>query len=343
MSAQKALFLVDPAGTLAVREYPVPTPGPGEILVEIHAAALNPVDWKMEESKLVKAYPAVIGIDAAGIVHALGEGVTGLVVGDKVLHQGFFTSRNASFQQYAVVPAELAAKIPDNITFDQAATIPMSLATAALALYNPKPAGVGLEFAWEESGRGKYAGQPFLVIGGASSVGQHAIQFAKLSGFSPIITTASPTNETYLKSLGATHIISRAHPLSSIPSSIAAITSTPILHAFDAISIKDTQEAAYAALAPGGTLALVGIPDIAHTSDDKRVLAVIGSGYLEANRPVAVSLYRRLTDLIAVGDIRPNNVEVLPGGLYGIPEGVERLKEGKVHAVKLVARPQETA
>lgn len=175
-----------------------------------------------------------------------------------------------------------------------------------------------------------------------------AIQFAKLSGFSPIITTASPQNETYLKSLGATHIISRAHPLSSLPSSIATITSTPILHAFDAISIKDTQEAAYAALAPGGTLALVGLPDIANTSEnntsgDKRVLAVIGSGYLEANRNVAVSLYRRLTDLIAVGDLRPNNVEVLPGGLRGIPGGVERLKEGTVHAGKLVARPQETA
>lgn len=84
MFTQKALFLVDPAGTLAVREYPVPTPGPGEILVEIHAAALNPVDWKMEEHKLVKEYPAVIGIDAAGIVKVLGEGVASLVVGDKV-------------------------------------------------------------------------------------------------------------------------------------------------------------------------------------------------------------------------------------------------------------------
>lgn len=96
MPTQKALFLVDPAGTLAVREYPVPTPGPGEILVEIHAAALNPVDWKMEEDKLVKEYPAVIGIDAAGIVHALGEGVTGLVVGDKVcvLNRSLVGGRN---------------------------------------------------------------------------------------------------------------------------------------------------------------------------------------------------------------------------------------------------------
>lgn len=89
------------------------------------------------------------------------------------LYEGYFDNQNATFQQYGIVPAEIAAKIPDNITFDQASTIPLTLATAALALYNPRPAGVGLEFAWEESGRGRYAGQPILVIGGASSVGQH--------------------------------------------------------------------------------------------------------------------------------------------------------------------------
>lgn len=84
MATQKALFQLDPAGTLSVREYPVPAPGPGEILVEIRAAGLNPVDWKMEEFKFVKEYPAVIGIDAAGVVKVVGEGVTSFVVGDKV-------------------------------------------------------------------------------------------------------------------------------------------------------------------------------------------------------------------------------------------------------------------
>lgn len=192
MSTQKALYLVEAKGALAVRERDIPTPGPGEILVEIHATALNPVDWKIQAFDFfIKEYPAILGTDAAGIVKAVGEGVTNLAVGDKVyvfrcclpvvtkrlmifrLHQGYFNNRNATFQQYTIVPAEIAAKIPDNITFDQASTIPLTLATAAIALYSPKPAGFGLEFAWEESGRGKYAGQPILVIGGASSVGQH--------------------------------------------------------------------------------------------------------------------------------------------------------------------------
>lgn len=71
------------------------------------------------------------------------------------------------------MPAEISAKVPENITLDEAASIPVSLATAALAFYNPKPAGCGLEFPWEVVGRGKYSDQPLLVIGGASSVGQH--------------------------------------------------------------------------------------------------------------------------------------------------------------------------
>ena len=85
MSTQKALYLVEAKGALAVRERDIPTPGPGEILVEIHATALNPVDWKIQAFDFfIKEYPAILGTDAAGIVKAVGEGVTNLAVGDKV-------------------------------------------------------------------------------------------------------------------------------------------------------------------------------------------------------------------------------------------------------------------
>ncbi len=95
------------------------------------------------------------------------------------LYQGYFDDRRAAFQQYAVVPAEIAAKIPENITFDQASTIPLTLATAALGLYNQKLSpygGAALTAPWLDGGRGKYAGQPILVIGGSSSVGQQGIR-----------------------------------------------------------------------------------------------------------------------------------------------------------------------
>lgn len=92
------------------------------------------------------------------------------------MHQGLFDNRLATFQQYTIVPAEITAKLPSNLTFDQASTIPLTLATAACGLYNKKGGfggGVGLVAPWA-GGLGKYAGQPILIIGGSSAVGQHS-------------------------------------------------------------------------------------------------------------------------------------------------------------------------
>ena len=85
MSVQKALYLVEAKGALEVRERDIPAPGPGEILVEVYATGLNPVDWKIQTLGIfLKKFPAILGTDAAGIVKAVGEGVTTLAVGDKV-------------------------------------------------------------------------------------------------------------------------------------------------------------------------------------------------------------------------------------------------------------------
>ena len=86
MSAQqKALYLVEPKGDFEIRSRDIQEPGPGEILVQVHATALNPVDWKIREyAFLIKDYPAILGSDGAGIVKKVGEGVTDFAVGDRV-------------------------------------------------------------------------------------------------------------------------------------------------------------------------------------------------------------------------------------------------------------------
>lgn len=86
-SQQKALHLQSRLGTFALGTTDVPTPEPGELLVEVHATALNPVDWKIQAHDfggIIKEYPAILGTDCAGIVKAVGEGVTNFVVGDRV-------------------------------------------------------------------------------------------------------------------------------------------------------------------------------------------------------------------------------------------------------------------
>lgn len=201
--------------------------------------------------------------------------------------------------------------------------------------------GAGLIAPWTEGGRTAYAGQPILVIGGASGTGQSAIQFAKLSGFSPIITTASLSNTELVKSLGATHVIDRSVDLATALAPITA-TAGPLKHIFDAIGEVETQEASYAVLADGGKLITVGHVPIKAPVPEKEVIEVWGATYIPPNRAFGVVLLEKLTGLLESGEFKPNAVEVLPGGLAGVPDGLDRLKKNQVRAKKLIVRPQET-
>jgi len=318
-------------------------------LVKIEATALNPVDWKVQKSGVfVEEWPCVLGEDSAGTVAAVGKGVAGFAVGDKVVHQGWFTNDQAAFQQYTIVPAEITAKVPSNISFDEAASIPLALATAALGLYGAAvtqgQGGLGLTPPWEDAGRDKYAGKPILVFGGASSVGQIAIQLAKLSGFSPIIATASLKHTSLLKSLGVDHVIDRSVPLSELKAQLESLAKAPIEVVYDAVSFPETQRAGYSVLAPGGSILIVQGPQIKiDAAADKTIAHVFGNVNTPSNRAAGVGLYKKLTSLLEKGELKPNRVEVLPNGLAGIPDGLKRMELGQISGQKLIARPQETA
>ena len=85
MFTQKALYLLESRGKFGLKERDVQEPGPGELLVETHAIALNPVDWKIQAlGWVITDFPAILGLDSAGIVNKVGAGVTNVAVGDKV-------------------------------------------------------------------------------------------------------------------------------------------------------------------------------------------------------------------------------------------------------------------
>ncbi|KII89422.1 hypothetical protein PLICRDRAFT_53851 [Plicaturopsis crispa FD-325 SS-3] len=344
---QKALFLESKGGQFEVGSRDIPRPGPGEILVKVLATGLNPVDWKIQAFGLFyNDYPAVIGSDSAGEVEEVGEGVTGFKKGDRVVHEGDFNSDYATFQQYTRVPVEIVAKLPDNISFEQAASIPVALTTAAIGLYNSKASGtgLGLEHPWEKSGLDKYSCQAIFIAGGSSSVGQFAVQLAKLSGFSPIITTAAPKHVALLTTLGATDVIDRHLSAANIVASVAKIAGGPVQVCFDAIASPESHQLVYDVVAPSGSIATVSPTKSAQQEGSSVFEANIwGSVHPEAGRALGVSLYGRLGALLSEGAIKPNEVEVLTDGLRGIPSGLERIKAGKVSGLKLVARPQETA
>ncbi|KAF7792661.1 hypothetical protein EIP86_003758 [Pleurotus ostreatoroseus] len=309
-SKQKALVLPEAYGQYAVQEIDVIKPGAGEVLVRTEVVGLNPVDHSIQKRNLFSPkYPVIAGWEAAGTVVQLGDGVTSFAVGDKVFYPGTVWSNNTTAREYNVTPADMCAKVPQNLTVDEAASIGLTLDTAALGLYSGpsgERSGAGLTPPWTEGGHGKYAGQPCVIFGGASGVGQYAIQLAKLSGYSPIITTASVKNTEYLKSLGATHVLDRNFSPSSLTTTIAEITQKPVQLIFDAVSSADTQNLGYELLSPGGTLVLVRlllIPDDKITSE-KRVTAVFGSPFLPDRRALSAEMYRQLTGMFERGELK---------------------------------------
>ncbi|CAL1711139.1 unnamed protein product [Somion occarium] len=347
---QKALLLPSKGADFTLVTIDVPKPEAGEVLVRVEAVGLNSLDYKIQElGFFVSEFPAILGCDASGVVVDIGNGVTDLGIGDKVLLEPNPGYRNAAFQQFTIIKASLTSKIPANISFDEAATLPCCLMTAAIGLYagfvpHLLRGGASLTPFWAEGGRGKYAGQPIVIFGGATSVGQYAIQLARISGFSPIITTTSLRNAERLKSIGATHVIDRGFSQADIIAKVKEITAKPVHVVYDAVSIPETQNTGYDIIAPGGTL-LVVLPaavDQEKITSDKHFFMVLGSVHVPEYEESAAGLFRVLPELLASGQIKPNVPGYIPGGLSGITEGLEKLKRNEVSAKKLVIRPSET-
>lgn len=175
---------VGPGGVLSVQTRPVPQPGAGEVLVRVRAAGVNPVDWKSARQRL----GMVPGIDVAGTIEALGEGVAGYKTGDAVLG---FARNSGGYAEYAVVPFNSLGRKPKSLSFEQAAGLPIAAETAYRALH--------------EAG-GIAPGQTVLIHGAAGGVGSAAVQIAKAAG-ARVIGTASANNLEFLKSLGADEVI----------------------------------------------------------------------------------------------------------------------------------------
>ncbi|KAH0840158.1 hypothetical protein J3R83DRAFT_1141 [Lanmaoa asiatica] len=260
--------------------------------------------------------------------------------------QSSFKAESATFQEYCLATAKFASKIPDNVSFDQAAPISTCFNPFAVATYAQQPQGIALTPPFETGGLGKYADHPIMIVGGASSLGQYGITaFPPISFYvdAPISTTASLKNKDLLLSLGATHVLDRNLPAAALKEQATSIASTPIVYIFNTVCLEETQQMAYDLLAPDGTLAVVTSNLVKEDeTSQKKVFMVYGSFQLAQNHELGVRFATALTKWLAEGKIKPNPVEVLPGGLSGIVYGLKRLETGGVSAKKLVVRPPET-
>ncbi|KAF8309135.1 GroES-like protein [Clavulina sp. PMI_390] len=329
----------------------------GQVLIKVHAVALNPVDalitrvpWSFIKSMPLpvklpeEPIPLVIGVDMAGEVVAIGPGVETLAIGDRVTAAGKTADNNCqAFQQYAVTLAKYTSKIPNTMSFDAAATISLTFKTAVTGMF----LGSGISPPWE-GGAGKEAGNSIIVVGGSTSVGQYGIQLAKLAGYSTIIATASSDHAEYLKSIGATHVVGHDTSAASY-TALASTTNNPITAAFLAITTEDYLTTALSILPPKTGKLIISMPQLAEVATKLGApygitpSVMFGTPYAERTKDFIAEANTALTGYLADGSIVPNRVQLLPGGLAGIPEGFKLLSDKKVSGVKLVARPFETA
>jgi NADPH:quinone reductase-like Zn-dependent oxidoreductase len=117
--------ILKPGGSLTKASVPRPAPGLEEICIRTKAVALNPLDWKSRAfGVMVQSWPAVLGVDAAGIVDSVGESVKDFQPGDEVFSLCGMGNRAGAFQEIVTVPSHLVAKKPASLTFEEAASLP---------------------------------------------------------------------------------------------------------------------------------------------------------------------------------------------------------------------------
>jgi NADPH:quinone reductase len=190
-----------PSSVLQLVDREVPEPGPGEVRVRVVRAGVNPTDWKFRAGMMSGYDEVTPGQDGAGVVDALGEGVTGLTVGDRVwLVLAQHGRAHGTAAELTVQPAEHVVPLPDDADLDLGASLGVPAVTAHRAL-------TASEFGPTRLGPGALEGRTVLVAGGAGAVGNAAIQLARWSGATVVTTISGDEKAALATAAGAHHVV----------------------------------------------------------------------------------------------------------------------------------------
>lgn len=294
---------------LQIAEIPTPTPGPGQVLVKVEAASVNAIDWKIREGMMQQmapvTFPATLGGDLAGTIVGTGEGVTDFSVGQEVYGQTNPFSGNGSFAEFTPIATGNIALKPATSDFTQAASLPLTAASAYQALVET----INLQ-----------PGQKILIHGGAGGVGSFAIQLAKHLG-AYVATTAATGDLDFAKTMGADEVIDyTSQHFESLLGDYDAV--------FDAVG-GETLEKSFQILKAGGTLvSMAGIPN----------------GELAATHHVTASAQQtrvtterlqKVAELVDQGILKPAIDKIFP--LNEAAEALEYMRSGH-HRGKVVIK-----
>src|SRR5580692_11055749 len=286
-------------------DLPDPIAGPGEVVVDVHAATVNAADWKFRGGEYGRhsnvKFPQIPGRDFSGVVSAVGDGAD-LKVGDAVFGV-LGAGKEGTYCEKIAIPAALVAKKPDGLSHINAAALALTGLTAINAV---------------EDTLKLRRGETILIQGGAGGVAGFAIQFAKYLG-ARVITTCSAANVGYVRGLGADEVIDyNAQDFAKMISGCDAV--------FDTVG-GDVAKKSFAVLKPGGRAAFIASGAQAPKPDRSDVTA-LRPPVARARQPL-----ERIAELYTAGAVRPPAIK-----LYRLSEAADahRLSQSRHFRGKLV-------
>lgn len=339
---------IGPGPKVTIKDVDIPKPGPGQVLTKVVVSGSNPKDWKVP-AWMPDAPAMNQGDDIAGIVVAVGEGVTEFHKGDRVAAFHEMLSPHGSYAEYAISWAHTTFRLPPKTSFEEGAAIPLAALTAAVGLY----ASDRLDLPQPWSPATKQI--PLVVYGAASAVGTYVIQLALRSNIHPLICVAGKAQEHVEKmidrSKGDTIVDYRKGDQAVVEGIKQALNGQKLEYAFDAVSEKEKNSFVNICGAldhKTGSITLVLPPPAGFDQPHED----IPSGVKQSNTNVG-SVHKNCKELgfvycryftrgLEEGWFRGQPQEIIPGGLGGVQKGLENLKDGKASAVKYVFRIAET-
>jgi NADPH:quinone reductase len=305
-SHMHAIEITETGGPEVLRhvETAQPTPGQGELLIKTEAIGVNFIDTYFREGKYPRQLPFVLGSEACGTVAAVGAGVDGFSVGERVVS----AAANGGYAEFVTAPAFLTAAVPDGVTSEVAASVLLKGLTTHYLVKSVYPV---------------QSGDAVLVHAGAGGVGLILTQWAHLLGARVITTVSTPEKERLSRQAGADEVLSYPDDAVEFGQRIRALTGgAGVAAVYDGVGAT-TFDASLASLAIRGTLALFGASSGPVPPVDPQRLNAAGSVFL--TRPALVHFMRtaqefswragELFDAVATGAI---SIEV--GGRYPLSE-----------------------
>ncbi|KAJ5495546.1 hypothetical protein N7539_000662 [Penicillium diatomitis] len=380
--SQTAIVAQGPGKLTVQHDAPIPALASDMVMVKTAAVAINAADAKMLDYSAAPG--AIHGYDFAGSIVALGDGVLAsgrFAVGDRVagyvhgmyalssatyqssswkLHQTELTlPRNklrpdvGAFAEYVGATADLLLKLPDEMTFHEAAGLGVGVATTTVGLFSELGvASLDQLHAGNKDVQDKAEAEFVLVSGGSTATGTRALQLLKLAGLRPI-ATCSPSNIDLVTRFGAEKAFDYHSP--TCAADIRAYTGNQLAYAFDCISQVDTTTLCYAALGrAGGRYVALDPPREAVTQTRAATvepswimgltlfgskIALDGEYYRDArpqDRVFGAAAFRAVEDLLHLGLIQPHPVKIMPGGWEGVMRGVDIIRSQPPSGYKMV-------